>query len=73
MAMRKKGRGGAREGAGRKPLPPQQKQRNRIMVSFTDAELDAITNAARGQPVATFLHDLAVRFAPGAHGHRSKR
>jgi len=72
MAARKKSRGGAREGSGRKPLPPQEKQRNRIMLSFNDAELEAITNAAHGLPVATFLHDLAVRFA-GASSHRFKR
>jgi hypothetical protein len=30
------------------------------MVSFTDAELAALTNAARGEPISTFLHDFVV-------------
>lgn len=60
MAARKEGHGGARHGAGRRPLSPEQRQRNRIMVSFTDAELAALTNAARGEPISTFLHDFVV-------------
>jgi len=32
------------------------------MLSFTDAELEALTNAADGKLVATFLRKLALRY-----------
>ena len=47
-------------GAGRRPLAPEKRQRNRIMVSFTDAELATLTNAVGGEPISTFLHDFVV-------------
>ena len=62
MTARKKGRGGVRPGAGRKALVPEERRRNRIMLAFTDAELAAITNAARGESVSGFLRGLALRF-----------
>jgi hypothetical protein len=40
------GRGGARPGAGRKPVARAEKRRNRLTIYFTDAELDVIEAAA---------------------------
>ena len=53
--------GGVRTGAGRKPIPPEDRRRNRIMVSLTDAEHEDLLGAAEGEPAGTFVHRLIVR------------
>ena len=54
--------GGVRPGAGRKPLPPDEKQRNRIMVSLTDAEYQALLEATGDEPVGAFARKVLLRF-----------
>lgn len=41
------GHGGAREGAGRDPLPVREKRRNRVMVNLTDDEYREVTARAK--------------------------
>ena len=46
MAKLKRGPGGARPGAGRKPGPPELVRRNRVVVMLTDAELAELERRA---------------------------
>jgi len=62
VAARKKGRGGARVGSGRKPKPPEAKQSHKIMATFTPAEHEALQRAAEGEPLGSVLRRLALRF-----------
>ena len=57
----KKRRGGLREGAGRKPRPPELHRRNRLMLNLTDAEYDRLLAAAKGRPPATFAREIVLR------------
>ena len=62
MAVRTQGgRGGRRPGAGRKPLSVTERQRNRIMLSFTDAEYEKLEAAAEDQPVAAYARSIVLR------------
>ena len=62
MAGRKTGGpGGVRPGAGRKPLPPAERQRNRVVVNLTDAEYDALAKAAGSASPSAFLRALLLR------------
>ena len=58
----KRGRGGVRPGSGRKPLPPEEKQRNRIMLSLTDAEYHALLDAAEDEPPSAFARRVLARY-----------
>ena len=49
-------------GSGRKPKPRNEKQRNRVMASFTDAEYDAMLDAAGDEPAASFIRRLVLRY-----------
>ena len=58
----KKHWGGPRVGSGRKPKPQGEKQRNRIMASFTDAEYEAILDAAGDEPIGTIIRRIVLRY-----------
>lgn len=49
-------------GPGRPPLPDTERRRNKVSVVFTDGEWEALSAAAEGQPVASLVHDVMVRF-----------
>ena len=54
-------KGGPRIGAGRKPLPPEQKQRHRVVAMLTDAEFEALDAATGEQPLGTYVRRLILR------------
>ena len=56
------GRGGRRPGAGRKPISVTERQRNRIMLGFTDSEYEQLEKAAEDEPVASYARSIVVRF-----------
>lgn len=62
-AGRKRSWGGPRKGAGRKPDPQSGVRRNRVTVTLTDSELDALHKLAeeRDLPVGTTLYELVKR------------
>ena len=62
MPPKKRGRGGARVGAGRKPKPPGEKQQRAVSVTFTEAEYSALTRAARDEPLAGFIREVVLRY-----------
>ena len=55
---RRRGRGGQRVGAGRKPIPEDQRRRNRFLVSLTDAEYAALRERAKDLPLPTYVYRL---------------
>lgn len=59
----KNGRGGARPGSGPKPLRPEDRRRNRIVVNLTDAELDQVERAAKGEHLGSFARKILLRSA----------
>ena len=59
---RRQGRGGVRPGSGRKPLPPEEKQRNRIMLNLTDAEYAQLLEAAGEEPASSFARRVLLRY-----------
>ncbi len=61
MAKRKKGRGGRRAGAGRKPKPKGEKQANAVASSFTDSEYAKLRDAAGEEPPGTYIRRLVLR------------
>lgn len=50
-----------RQGAGRKAKAPDEKQRNRLMVSLTDEEWEALVKAAGDEPLGGFVRRLLLR------------
>jgi hypothetical protein len=61
-AKMKTGRGGPRPGSGRKPTPVEERQRNRVMFTLTDAELEALVKASRGQAFSPFVRQIVLRY-----------
>ena len=61
-AGRKNGRGGPRAGAGRKPIPPGERQRNRVTVNLTDHEYDELRQAAKDEAPGAFARRVLVRY-----------
>lgn len=63
MAGRKKGRGGYREGAGRKPLTGRTR-RNRVVTLLDETEYRALLEYAeeKGLPVSTAAYKILARF-----------
>ena len=61
MAEQKGRRGGRREGAGRKPIEPEQRRRNGVHLSLDDDEYNALLRAAAKQPVGAYVRDLLLR------------
>ena len=60
-ATKGSGRGGMRQGAGRKPKPPGEQRRNRVMLSFKDDEWDALVRAAGFEPLGSWIRRLVLR------------
>ena len=62
VAKRKRGPGGARPGAGRKPGPPESVRRNRVVVMLTDAELAGLKRRAAkdGNPMGTAAYKIVA-------------
>ena len=58
----KTGRGGMRPGAGRKPLPLEQRLRNRVMFAVTDAELRELAEASGDEALSAFLRRIVRRY-----------
>ena len=58
------GPGGARPGAGRKPLPRSKRRDNRVVVMLTDAEVRKLRRLAReaGEPVGVLAYGVVSRF-----------
>jgi hypothetical protein len=61
MAARR-GRGGKRPGAGRPLSKPEERQRNRVTMNLTDAEYQALLDAADGEIPGTFAREVLARF-----------
>lgn len=57
----RRGQATRRLGVGRPPKPPEERQRNRVALSFTDSEFEALEIAAQGRPVATVVREIVVR------------
>jgi hypothetical protein len=57
----KERRGGTRPGAGRKPLPPSERLRNRIMIALADDEFEALERARGSETVSGFMRNLLIR------------
>lgn len=55
------GSGGRRAGAGRKPKPPGEKQAWHIQVSLTEAEYEALADAAQDEPLASYIRRVLLR------------
>jgi hypothetical protein len=60
-AKKQTGRGGARVGAGRKPKPAAEKQRNPVQVNFTDAEHRDLEEVAGTELLASYIRRLVLR------------
>ena len=60
-AKKQTGRGGARVGAGRKPKPAAEKQRNPVQVNFTDAEHRDLEEVAGTESLASYIRRLILR------------
>ncbi len=65
---RKPGRGGARPGAGRKPLPEGVGRTYRVMINLTAAEHDALIRASGDELPGTYARRVLLR-----HLRRGKR
>ena len=50
-----------RPGAGRKPLPPKERLRNRVMFTLTDDELHDLEESAGDEPLSAYLRRLVRR------------
>lgn len=49
-------------GAGRKPLPREERRRNRVVLNLTDAELSALEAAAGDVPAALFAREVVAKY-----------
>lgn len=50
-----------RPGAGRKPLPLEVKQRNRVLLNLTDGEYKQLLEAAGNEPASAYARRVLVR------------
>ena len=60
-AKTRKGRGGPRVGAGRKPKPAHEKKGHAVTVNLTEAEHSELRSAAAREPLGTYLRRLILR------------
>jgi hypothetical protein len=60
--QRKNGRGGRRVGAGRKPIAPEERRRNRVVIHLTDAELDRLHRSVKSESVSEFVRRIVFRY-----------
>lgn len=63
MTAKRKGPGGRRVGAGRKPLPPEERRDRPVFVRLTRDEETLLSDAAAGEPLAAWIRDAALRAA----------
>ena len=61
--MTRRGWGGRREGAGRKPLSLTKLRSRAVLIRLTPGEHGTIARAADGMPLATWLRELGLRAA----------
>ena len=61
-AMVKRGRGGPRPGAGRKPKPTEDRLRNRVMFTLADAKLEALEEAAGEEALSAVVRRIVLRY-----------
>jgi hypothetical protein len=64
-------KGGVRSGAGRRAKEPAAKQRNRLMVSLTDSEWEALVEAAGREALGSFIRGVLLRYLRRAKGRRA--
>jgi hypothetical protein len=50
-----------RPGAGRKPKPVDEKQSRDVSIALTEAEYEALRQAADGMPLGTFTRRIVLR------------
>lgn len=50
-----------RRGAGRSPLPPEEKQSERVMVTLTPPERARLERAAGEGPLGTYIRRVLIR------------
>jgi hypothetical protein len=60
-AKKRKGRGGPRVGAGRKPKPAHERQEHAVTVNLTQAEHSNLTSAAAREPLGAYVRRLILR------------
>lgn len=53
--------GGARPGAGRPPIPQEQRQCNRVSITLTDAEMEELERRAGDEWLAGYCRKVVVR------------
>jgi len=58
---KKRQRGGARLGAGRKPIPASQRRERSVILRFTEAEYKNLEDAAGKDRVAIFARSIVLR------------
>jgi hypothetical protein len=56
-----------RPGAGRKPLPPEEKRQQRVVLNFTDEEHKELRRAAGGQSASAFARNIVLRYLVRRH------
>ena len=60
-AKKRKGRGGTRVGAGRKPKPAHEKKGHAVTVNLTEAEHSSLSSAAAREPLGAYVRRLILR------------
>ena len=62
MARQKAQHGGARRGAGRKSIQPEDRRRNRLMIGLTGQEYTQLLAAASGvESAARYVREVLLR------------
>ncbi len=59
--VKKRGRGGLRLGSGRKPIRPEERRRNRVVLNLTDQELAQLEKAAKAERASDFARRIIFR------------
>ena len=54
-------RGGPRPGSGRKPIPTEERRRNRILLNLTDDEHDRLVREAGKESPSTYARRVVVK------------
>ena len=49
-------------GAGRKPLPEEERRDRSVFIRLTRQEEEALAEAAAGEPLAAFVRRIVLRF-----------
>ncbi len=59
--MEKQRRGRGKLNPGRKPKPPEERRRNRVMINLTDEEYRRLVAAAGHTPPSNYLRRILLR------------